>query len=266
MGWLFLLIDLMKNKTIDLSEFKSNPNNPRIIRDAKFYKLVESIKNFPKMMKLRPIIVNDDNIILGGNMRYKALQEAGYKSVPEDWIKKASELTEEEQRQFIIKDNVGFGEWDWELLANEWEVDDLNDWGLDMPDTEAMEEDAEEAENEYSKKISAPNYEPTGEKPEVSDVFDFTKTSELLKEIESSNLSEEEKDFLKKSAQRHTVINFEKVAELYCHASKEMQELMEKQALVIIDFDKAVENGYVEMRQGILDQFSEEYNEEDDEE
>ena len=116
-----------------LSEIKLNPNNPRVIKDERFEKLVKSIKDFPKMMELRPIVVNKDGIVLGGNMRLKALKELGYKEVPDEWIKRAEDLTEEEQRQFIIKDNVGFGEHDWEMLATEWNADELSEWGLEVP-------------------------------------------------------------------------------------------------------------------------------------
>lgn len=116
--------------TTKLTDIKSNPNNPRIIKDDKFKKLVASIKEFPEMLSLRPIVVNDDMIVLGGNMRLKACKEAGFKEVP---IIKASDLSEDQQKQFIIKDNVGFGEWDWDMLANEWDVEDLVEWGLDLP-------------------------------------------------------------------------------------------------------------------------------------
>jgi hypothetical protein len=119
----------MKTTIVKISEVKSNPNNPRIIKDDKFNKLVNSIKEFPKMLELRPIVVNDDMIVLGGNMRLKACKEAGLKEIP---IIKASELTEDEQRQFIIKDNVGYGEWDWEMVANEWDAELLIEWGLDV--------------------------------------------------------------------------------------------------------------------------------------
>ena len=102
-----------------LSEIKSNPNNPRIIKDDKFHKLVNSIKDFPQMMELRPIVIDENNIVLGGNMRLKALKELKYTEIADEWIKRASELTESEKQQFIIKDNVGFGDWDWELLAND---------------------------------------------------------------------------------------------------------------------------------------------------
>jgi len=116
-----------------LSDIKPNPNNPRVIKDEKFNKLVNSIKEFPKMMELRPMVINSDNIVLGGNMRLKALKELGYKEIPDEWVKSADELTEDEQRRFIIADNVGFGEHDWDMLANEWDVEELAEWGLEIP-------------------------------------------------------------------------------------------------------------------------------------
>ena len=113
---------------INIQEVKPNENNPRFIKDYKFKKLVKSIKEFPQMLKLRPIVVNSDMVVLGGNMRLKACKEAGLKEV---WVLKADELTEQQQREFIVKDNVGFGEWDWDVLGNEWNVQQLEDWGME---------------------------------------------------------------------------------------------------------------------------------------
>ena len=115
-------------KVVKISDIKSNPNNPRIIKDDKFKKLVESIKGFPEMANVRPIVVNTDMIVLGGNMRLKAMKEAGWKEAPiqiVDW-------DEQKQKEFIVKDNVGFGEWDWDELANNWDESELNDWALDV--------------------------------------------------------------------------------------------------------------------------------------
>jgi len=112
-----------------ISEVKLNPNNPRLIKDDKFKKLVQSIKDFPEMLNIRPIVVNQDMIILGGNMRYKACKEAGLKEIPII----ITDLTEDKQREFLIKDNTSGGEWDWEVLANEWNVEQLEEWGLDIP-------------------------------------------------------------------------------------------------------------------------------------
>lgn len=119
----------MNTQVVAINKVKSNPSNPRIIRDDKFKKLVQSIIDFPQMLEIRPIVVDADMIVLGGNMRLKAAQEAGLKKIP---IIIADELTEEQKKEFIIKDNVGFGEWDWELLANEWDNELLVDWGLDV--------------------------------------------------------------------------------------------------------------------------------------
>ena len=116
-----------------LSKLKVNPGNPRFIKDERFTKLVQSIKDFPQMMSLRPIVVNPEFTILGGNMRYKACQHLGMKEIPDEWVKIAEGLTEEEQKRFIIEDNVPFGEWDWDIIANEWNTDELQAWGMDIP-------------------------------------------------------------------------------------------------------------------------------------
>jgi ParB-like chromosome segregation protein Spo0J len=119
-----------KRITLKISEVKSNPNNPRVIKDEKFKSLVKSIQDFPEMAEIRPIVVNADMIILGGNMRFKAMKEAGWKEVP---VIIADHLTPEQEREFIIKDNTSGGDWDWEMLAMEWDADQLEDWGLDVP-------------------------------------------------------------------------------------------------------------------------------------
>jgi DNA modification methylase len=130
-------------QNVPINTVKANPNNPRIIKDDKFAKLVKSINEFPQMLKLRPIVVNDDMVVLGGNMRLKACKEAGLKEIP---IIKASELTEQQQKEFIVKDNVGYGEWDWNDLANNWDAEQLQDWGLDIPGFDAEVIEAQEDE------------------------------------------------------------------------------------------------------------------------
>lgn len=121
-----------KQPMIIISSLKENQNNPRFITGEKFEKLVKSIRDFPQMMELRPIIVDENNVIQGGNMRFKALQELKYKEIPDTWVKQGKDLTPEQWREFVIKDNVGFGEWDWDALANEWDTEELKDWGLDI--------------------------------------------------------------------------------------------------------------------------------------
>lgn len=129
---------------MNIKEIKENKKNPRFIKDDKFNKLVNSIKEFPKMMELRPIIIDENNIVLGGNMRLKALKELNYTEIPNEWVKKANELTEKEKEEFIIKDNLGFGDWDWEILANDFEVELLEDWGLEVVEEVEIEKDIEE--------------------------------------------------------------------------------------------------------------------------
>jgi ParB-like chromosome segregation protein Spo0J len=126
-----------------IQNVKLNPNNPRLIKDDKFKKLVQSIKDFPEMLNIRPIVVNKDMIILGGNMRYKACKEAGLKEIPII----VTDLTEDQQREFLIKDNTSGGEWDWEVLANEWDSQELEAWGLDLP---GFDIDADELGDDFS--------------------------------------------------------------------------------------------------------------------
>ena len=114
---------------MNIKQIKANTNNPRVIKGDKFKKLVQSIKDFPEMLELRPIVIDENNIVLGGNMRLRACTEAGLTDVP---VKIAKGLTEEQKKEFIVKDNVGFGEWDWDILANEWDAVMLKDWGLDV--------------------------------------------------------------------------------------------------------------------------------------
>ena len=126
----------MNIESVSISSVKPNPSNPRVIKDDKYQKLLKSIREFPQMLELRPIVVNSDMIVLGGNMRLRACQEAGLKEV---WVVQADNLTPEQQKEFIIKDNVGFGEWDWAMLANDFDMGELEEWGLDVPDFETDE-------------------------------------------------------------------------------------------------------------------------------
>ena len=130
---------------VNISEIKENPENPRYIKDSKFKKLVKSIKEFPEMLEKRPIVVDENMVVLGGNMRLRACKSAGLFEV---WIDKAIGWSEEQKREFIVKDNVGFGEWDWDILANDWDADDLENWGLELPDMFEPEPEAEEDDYE----------------------------------------------------------------------------------------------------------------------
>tara|TARA_R110002050_G_scaffold165380_1_gene295775 strand:+ start:1777 stop:2373 length:597 start_codon:yes stop_codon:yes gene_type:complete len=143
----------MKIEKIKLYKIKGNKANPRVIKNDKFYDLVKSIKNFPEMLDIRPIVVDEDLIVLGGNMRLKAAKEAGLKEVS---IIKASELSEEKQKEFIVKDNISAGEWDWDTLANEWDAEKLQEYGLDVPIVDGIE-NIEEQEIEFSEYLDEAN-------------------------------------------------------------------------------------------------------------
>lgn len=114
-------------KKVKIAEVKPNPNNPRLIKDDKFRKLVKSIQEFPDMLSVRPIVVNKDMVVLGGNMRLKAIKEAGYKDIAVEIV----DWTEDQQKEFIVKDNASFGEWNWDDLANNWDEEQLVEWGVD---------------------------------------------------------------------------------------------------------------------------------------
>lgn len=233
----------MKVQKVKISEIKTNPKNPRLIKDDKFRKLVKSVKEFPQMLELRPIVVDENNIILGGNMRFKACKEAGLKDI---YIVRAENLTDEQKDEFIVKDNVGFGEWDWDILANEWDENQLEKWGLDLPIKKIDEEI-------YTTKVTSPIYEIKGEKPKILDLFNLDKYTDLVKSIEKSKIDNEIKEFLKIAAYRHIEFNYKSIAEFYAHADKDTQELMEDSALIIIDYNKAIEKGFVQLFKTIND-------------
>lgn len=281
----------MNTKTVKLSQVTINEANPRIIRDEKYRKLIDSLLAFPEMLNIRPIVVDNTMTILGGNMRCRALYDIatmgeqelterinGIKNrtgeektlLADNWkawqdsptveVIHADSLTDEQKKEFIIKDNVGYGEWDFDLLANGWDSELLGDWGLDVWQQEDLEP---KDDDKYTKKLEAPKYEITGEKPEAEELTDDTRYNELISEIDAADIPEEDKEFLKKAAVRHIVFNYTKIAEYYAHASKEVQELMENSALVIIDYNKAIELGYVQLTKQILDQYKEEYGNEE---
>ena len=145
----------MKIETIDIALVKENEKNPRYIKDARYKKLIDSIRKFPKMLEIRPIVVNDKMEVLGGNMRLRACRDAGLEKIP---IIKAKDLTKAEQKEFIIKDNVPFGEWDWDIIAvDDWDLDQVNDWGLDVPENldeiKATKDIPDKGEMEFSDEL-----------------------------------------------------------------------------------------------------------------
>ena len=136
-------------KKVKITEVISNPNNPRLIKDDKFKKLVKSIQDFPDMLNVRPIVVNKDMVVLGGNMRLKAIKEAGIKEINIEIV----DWNEQQQKEFIVKDNVGYGEWDWDDLANNWDAEELTDWGLDIPNFDAKVLEAEDDDFKIANEI-----------------------------------------------------------------------------------------------------------------
>ena len=225
-----------------ISQLKLNPNNPRLIKDDKFKKLVTSLREFPEMMEKRPMVCVTDTdgklYPLGGNMRLKALKEIGYKEIPDNWVMLADEWSEEKRKEFVIKDNVSFGEFDWDTLANEWDEILLDKWGLEVPketETERLSE----------LKFESIYYEPE-EKPNInlSDCIDTEKFDAKIEAIENSNLSDEKKNILKMFAYRFLKIDFENVANYYFfNADEEEQKIMERLRLVLCDSGL---NGFIE--------------------
>lgn len=139
---------MVQTKLIEIEKIKLNPDNPRVIRDDKFKKLVKSIKDFPEMLNIRPIVVNSDLVVLGGNMRLKACKEAGLTLIP---ILIADNLTDEQQKEFIIKDNNSFGDWDWTLLGSEWDTEKLEEWAIDIPNDFILPDEDELVDDERNK-------------------------------------------------------------------------------------------------------------------
>ena len=234
-------------KTVKLSQIKLNPDNPRRIGNIEMDRLVKSLRDFPEMMQMREIIVDETMTVLGGNMRTLALRKIGAKDAT---AKIVTGLTPQQKREFVIKDNIPAGEWDMDALANMWSELPLDEWGINTP--------KEWLEN-YSKNIEAPIYIPSGDKPEITALFDDARAEELIKEINDSGLPGPEKLFMVMAARRHVVFNYKRIAEYYAHSEVEMQKLMEDSALIIIDFNRAIELGYVKVAEKISEQFREDH-------
>ena len=231
----------MESTLVKIKSIRLNSNNPRIIKDHKFKKLVKSIKEFPEMLNYRPIWVNEENVILGGNMRYRACVEAGHKEVPIMTYTREHHLTTnafltykksylEVCDEIVIKDNASFGEWDWDILANNYEVKQLDEWCVPVPTIKNTE------------LLSGLKYEPIYYEPdsipnlELGDCLDMTKYNAKISAIEESNVSQEQKDILKMFAYRFIKIDFESVANYYhFNASDDEQLIIERLRLVITD-------------------------------
>jgi len=217
----------MKVEKIKTHKLKPNPDNPRTINKVNYKKLKKSIKDFPKMLELRPIVVDENYVVLGGNMRLQALKDLG---IDEVFCVQEKNLTEQEKEQFIIKDNVGYGVWDFDMLANQWELDDLDDWGVHIPSVKNTE------------LLSNLKYDPLYYKPKkqpninLEDCVDLDKFNKKLEALDEYNLTAEQKKVLKLFAYRFIKIDFESVANYYFfNASDEEQKAIERLRLVLTD-------------------------------
>lgn len=244
-----------------IKELRKLDNNPRNISSKQLETLKESLLRNPDYFEARPLILSNrtgELVIIAGNQRYDACIMLGLKEVPTVLL---MGLTEEREKEIVIRDNVNNGQWDKELLKS-WDLNDLADWGVDIDLN--FNPFTDEEESKYTKKIEAPVYEPKRDKqPKENDLLELGKYNDLLQEIEHACISDHAKDFLKIAAARHIVFDYGEIAEYYAHASKEVQELMQHSALVIIDFNKAIENGYTRLKKDIFEIMLEDTSDED---
>ncbi len=226
-----------KRKISDLKGFKKNP---RKFTEKGLKDLKKSLEN---LGDANIITINSDNTILGGHARIQVMKELGYKEVD---VKVPDRLlNEKEAEETCIRLNANTaGEWDFDLL-NDFDSSDLSEWGLNIIET------PDNIESKYTRKVDIPIYEIKGEEPTINEMIDTSKADKLIEKINKLNIKKETKDFLIKTATRLYEFNYSNIAEFYCHQNKEVQEIMEELALVLIDLNKAVENGYVQLNEWI---------------
>lgn len=256
-------MDFYENKIMSVEDLIPYALNTRTHSDEQVAQIAASIRAFGFT---NPVLIDENNNLIAGHGRVMAARKLKMTDVPAVVV---TGLDDRKRRALIIADNKLALNAGWDEDALRIELEDLGAdfgalMGFSQDELVALLKADTEDENEYTKKVSAPLYEPTGPKPEVEELFNDEKTRDLLYGIEGSGLSDEEKRFLTLAAGRHTVFNFEVIANYYAHASKECQELMEDSALVIIDFEKAIENGYVKMSDKLSEIYLSEYA--DDEE
>ena len=231
-------------KKMKIDDLIAAEYNPRQLTEEQYKNLSDSIKRFGVV---DPIIINKNknrkNIVIGGHQRINVCRKLKLKEIPCLEI----DLTYDEERELNIRLNKNTGEWDFDMLGNMFDISDLKDWGFSEKELKIFND-----EEVYTGKIKAPIYEVKNKKPLISEIFDEKKTNNLIEKIEKSSLGDEDKDFLKKASMRHLVFNYSKIADYYAHSDKEMQGLMEKSALVIVDYKKAIENVFVQLSEYLM--------------
>lgn len=230
-------------KYMNIRDLKPYKKNAKKHNKEQVEQIANSIKEFGFT---QPVIIDKNNCVVAGHGRILGAKKAGLKQVPTVCLE---ELTEEQIKAYRLVDNkLNESEWDYVLLAQE--LEEIQDLDMDLFGFDLAEE-VEKEEKKYTMKTNIPQYEVKGEMPDITELVDNCKVNELLRKIKQSNLSEEEKKFLRLGAYRHLCFNYSKIAEYYAHADKEMQELMEDSALVIIDFEDAIAKGYVQLSEQV---------------
>jgi|694.fasta_scaffold49618_5 hypothetical protein len=259
---------MLQVETLAVTDLIPFARNSRTHPDSQVAQIASSIREFGFT---NPILIDEHNGIIAGHGRLLAARKLNLTEVP---CIRLIGLTDTQKRAYVIADNkiaLNAG-WDEKLLSLE--LKELGEFGVKtdsvgFSDSEikalSLKDINLQREEPYTRKIEAPKYEPTGDKPSLDSLCDREKTNKLIKDIKSSGLSDDEKKFLFFAAERHTVFDFRKVADYYAHASSEMQSLMEDSALVIIDFDKAIENGYILLTKNIMEQYKKDTADDDEE-
>ena len=230
-------VETIEMNLADIAEYKCNP---RTISKKDFATLKKSLKDFPSMLDVREIVVDENGVILGGNQRYKALQAIGKSKVK---VKKVTGWTDEEKREFVIKDNIANGAWDNDKLANEWDKNKLEEWGL--PLKVASSGDYKELLD-----VSIPYYTPAEKAPEIEDLADTSETDELAEKITNTKMPERLRKVMLMRAAFFTEFDFQKIADYYAYADDDIKELMKRLGLVIVIPKEAYDMGMCDFREG----------------
>lgn len=255
--------EFYENKVADVADLIPYALNSRGHSDEQVAQIAASIRSFGFT---NPVLIDESNNLIAGHGRLLAARKLGLEKVPAVVV---TGMDERKRRALVIADNKLALNATWDMEALLVEMKDLGDefgglMGFSQDElAELLVGPVSDDDNEYTKKVDIPLYEPSGEKPKIQELFNEETTANLMSDIENSGLSDDEKRFLTLAAGRHTVFNFEVIANYYAHATEECQGLMEDNALVIIDIGKAIEKGYVQMSDKISEQYLSEYPDEE---